>query len=168
MDSDVLFFSSPNDLINGMEGSHDSGSANNLYSVDVDHVYTYRLDPTKIENLLGRPIISRLNAGLIRIRQNAINLWRVERYLRQLDFWSDTGEPKHLTEQTVRAMELTLEGALPLPSTYAICPNPEKTPGLVSGHYCGGGYWASLYYTLGLPYLAKIFLAQKIEGQSVM
>jgi hypothetical protein len=36
--------------------------------------------------------------------------------------------------------------------TYSICGDPNT---VVTGHYCGGGYWASRLYREGLPVLAE-------------
>lgn len=154
LDSDVLFFSHPRKLIDQIDTINETTNFTNLYSTDVTDAYS--LKSADLANLLGKKTIKRLNAGLLRVCQSSIDFKRIEKYLHHPDFYNQDGTVHYYAEQTLWAMELTISNALALPNTYAICPNTEE-PELVSGHFCGGGYWASLFYTRGLPRLAQTF-----------
>ncbi|MFN6460351.1 MAG: hypothetical protein RMZ41_000705 [Nostoc sp. DedVER02] len=155
LDSDVLFFSRPQELLDGIEANENPADLTNLYSVD--NSYRYSLQSTELATLLGKDCIERFNPGVLRAYQGTLDFMRIEQYLQCKDFWNEDGTANYYAELTLWAMELTRSNALPLPNTYAICPDP-KSPNVVSGHYCGGGYWASLFYTRGLPCLASSFL----------
>ncbi|MBW4646746.1 MAG: hypothetical protein KME23_27795 [Goleter apudmare HA4340-LM2] len=154
LDSDVLFFSRPQELINGIESVDDIFHFPNLYSQDVCDAYS--LKELDLVNLLQKDPIKRLNAGVLRVNRGSIDFKKIEEYLKHPDFYHEDGRADYYTEQTLWAMEFTRLNALPLPNTYAICPSTDE-PNLVSGHFCGGGYWASLLYTRGLPRLAETF-----------
>jgi len=141
MDSDVLFYHKPVEILQPY----------NFYSVD--NGYRYSFSASEMDELLGRKTIGRCNSGLIRIRRGQVDFEQIERWLSHPGFWTTVGSANYFAEQTLWAMVLTLAEARPLPETYRICaPEPEK---FTYGHYCGGGYWASLYYTRGLPYLRQ-------------
>lgn len=151
LDADVLFFATPSELT---VGHPDYDRANVYYSLDSS--YSYALSPVEIAALLGREGVSRLNSGILRLQSTTLNLPRIEGYLNHPGLMVDGKTASYYTEQTIFALEFTEARALPLPATYAICA-PEPTE-FVAGHYCGGSYWASLFYTRGLPYLANILL----------
>jgi hypothetical protein len=57
------------------------------------------------------------------------------------------------TEQTVYACSLARHGAVSLDAdAYTIYGNPST---VTTGHYCGGGHWASWLYSEGLPLLSQ-------------
>ena len=155
LDSDVLFFSRPNELIDGLETIEEDKDLPNLYSTD--NGYRYCIDPTELASLIGKDCIERFNPGVLRVRRGTLNFQRIEQYLQYPLFWAQNGTGNYYAELTLWAMELTIAGAHPLPDTYAICPSIHE-PHLVSGHYCGGGYWKTLYYSQGLPSLVPIFI----------
>ena len=150
LDSDVLFYAPPREMM-----LSETNRAENLYSVD--NGYRYALPPEVLDRALGQPCIERFNPGMMRVRRDTLSFAQVEEDLQLRDFWMTSHTPQLFAELTLWAMALTRAGAHPLPPAYAICPY-AGAPGVVAGHYCGGGYWASLYYTQGLPYLrARIF-----------
>ncbi len=150
LDSDVLFYAPPRELV-----LSETNHAENLYSVD--NGYRYALPPDVLDHALGQPCIERFNPGMMRVRRDTLSFAHVEEDLQLRDFWITPHIPHFFAELTLWAMALTRAGAQPLPSAYAICPY-AGAQGVVAGHYCGGGYWASLYYTQGLPYLrARMF-----------
>jgi hypothetical protein len=156
LDSDVLFFQRPSELLSASDHA-----LQNRYLVD--NGYRYCLEREELSAMLGKECIERLNPGILCVRSDVLNCERIEQYLVHPRFWNEDGSGNYYAELTLWAMELTLAGALPLSRHYAICPC-EFEPGLVAGHYCGGGYWASLFYSRGLPYLAKIFLNSDSVG----
>ncbi|MDW8228165.1 MAG: hypothetical protein RMJ60_10295, partial [Anaerolineales bacterium] len=154
LDSDVLFFRCPDQLLSGLTNVSDS-EFQNFYSVD--NGYRYCIGREELLALMGRRVNERLNPGILRVKADVLSWQRIEEYLKHPGFWNADGTGNYYAEMTLWAMELTLADALPLSPHYAICPY-ELTRDLVAGHYCGGGYWASYYYTFGLPYLARVFL----------
>ncbi|MDZ8188208.1 MAG: hypothetical protein RMX96_25560 [Nostoc sp. ChiSLP02] len=155
LDSDVLFFSHPKELIAGMKATAYPSEVTNLYSPD--NGYRYCLQSTELANLLGKDCIEKFNPGVVRSRKDTLDFERIERYLQHPHFWNADGTGNYYAELTLWAMELSKSNTVALPDTYAICPSTDE-PGLVAGHYCGGGYWASLFYSRGLPRLATTFL----------
>ncbi|MBW4476377.1 MAG: hypothetical protein KME54_05750 [Tolypothrix brevis GSE-NOS-MK-07-07A] len=156
LDSDVLFFSHPQELIDGIESVDNASNISNLYFVDFCNAYT--LQPAELATLLGENCIEKVNTGVLRVRQNILDFKRIERYLQQAQFSYEKGKFNHFAEQTLWAMELTKSNnTLPLPNTYAIAPSGEEAD-LVSGHFCGGGYSTTMFYRAGLPRLAASFL----------
>ncbi|MDZ8055071.1 MAG: hypothetical protein RMX68_005320 [Aulosira sp. ZfuVER01] len=153
----MLFFAHPQELIDGMGTDENMPEFTNLYSVDVGTRSTYSLQEPELANLLGKNCIEKLNAGVLRVRRDNIDFQRIEQYLQHPHFWNPDGTPDYYTEQTLWAMEFSNSNSFSLPDTYAICPKTDE-PKLVSGHYCGGGYWGSLFYARGLPVLAASFL----------
>jgi hypothetical protein len=155
LDSDVLFFSPPQELIADIQNHEYTSDFTNLYSTD--NGYRYCLDSTNLANLLGKNCIKKFNPGILGAHQSTLNFQRIEEYLQNPFFWNGDGTGNYYAELTLWAMELTKSNALPLPNTYAICPSTNE-PDLVAGHYCGGGYWSSFFYTRGLPRLTSSFL----------
>jgi hypothetical protein len=156
IDSDVLFFSCPQELINGIEAAKYTSEIPNLYSTDVQNAYT--LQPSDLKTLLGKDCIERVNVGVLRVHQDTLDFRRIEQDMQQIYSWYEEDRISYFIEQTLWAMELTSSNnALPLPNTYALAPS-GKEPELVSGHFCGGGYSTTMLYRAGLPRLAAIFL----------
>jgi hypothetical protein len=146
LDSDVLFFRRPAELL--------SEEPTSLYSPD--NGFRYCLGPEVMQALLGGPCIAGFNPGVVRTRRTVLDLAFVEQCLERQEFWGSGTRPHYYAELTLWAMQLTIAGARPLPASYAITP-PLDGPIPVSGHYCGGGYPATWFYSQGLPRLAREF-----------
>lgn len=155
LDSDVLFFSSPVELIEGLDAPSE---VNNLYSPDNNYVYC--LSPNEMTVFVGESFLRFVNPGILRANSGSIDLERIERYLEYPAFWNKDGTANYFAELTLWAMELTKSAAAPLSNAYSICGDPRQT-NLVSGHYCGGGYFGGLFYTAGLSVLAPILLERQ-------
>jgi hypothetical protein len=141
MDSDVLFYRKPLEVL----------QADNLYSCD--NGYRYCLDENQMIELLGRPCIERFNPGIMKIQRKEVAFNQVESWLTHPGFWKKDGTGNYYAELTLWAMILTTADATPLPDNYRICaPDPAQ---FTYGHYCGGGYWASLFYTRGILFLKQ-------------
>lgn len=156
LDSDVLFFAPPHEVVADFESSDQNMQLVDLYSLD--NGYRYSLEPQELRVLLGKKCIERFNPGLLRASHNTVDFQRIEGFLQHPGFWTPDGGGDYYAELTLWAMEMTLSGAVPLPSTYAICSPNVGDSDVIFGHYCGGGYWADLYYTRGLPFLASHLL----------
>ncbi|MBV8713445.1 MAG: hypothetical protein JO020_02070 [Chloroflexi bacterium] len=146
LDSDVLFFRAPCELTAPTEA--------NLYSPD--NGYRYCLNPQDLREILGRECIPAFNPGVIRVKRSVLDFQKVEQYLQRAEFWGSGSRPHYYAELTLWAMLLTSAGARPLPASYAITPSLDgESP--VSGHFCGGGYPSTWFYSRGLPHLAAEF-----------
>jgi len=99
LDSDVLFYSRPSELLAGLEETRENLSLPNLYSVD--NGYRYCLDREELEVLLGQPCIEQFNPGLIRVNRDVLVLDRIERYLEHPSFWNEDGTGNYYTELTL-------------------------------------------------------------------
>jgi hypothetical protein len=151
LDSDVLFFRRPSELVDDLVESGNPEPPS-LYSPD--NGFRYCLSPETLRSLLGQECIAYVNTGVVRSTRSVLDLPRIERYLQHPDFWGTGPRPSHYAEQTLWAMQLTAAGARQLPPGYAITP-PLDGPIPASGHFCGGGYPATWFYSRGLPRLAS-------------
>jgi hypothetical protein len=144
IDSDVLFYRHGSELFeHGLRYSCDNG-------------YRYCLPPQELQDLLGRPCVGHLNPGVMPIPRRAVNFELLEHWLEHSAFWTSRGVGHYYAELTLWAMLATIAGGKPLPPAYASCaPEPQN---FVAGHYCGGGYWASPFYTRGIPFLRQRLL----------
>jgi hypothetical protein len=146
LDSDVLFFQPPYELFGSSE--------TNLFSPD--NGYRYCLSPVVLREVLGAECIQAFNPGVVRVNRGVLDLQKVEHYLQRPEFWGSGSRPHYYAELTLWAMLLTTAGAQPLPASYAIAPELVSTIP-VSGHFCGGGFPATWFYSRGLPRLAAEF-----------
>jgi hypothetical protein len=153
LDSDVLFFRTPNELVEDVVESGDSAPVS-LYSPD--NGYRYCLSPELLSELLGQACITDFNPGVVRASRSVLDLPSIERYLQRPEFWGSSSRPHYYGELTLWAMQLTKAGARQLPASYAITPPLDRAIP-TSGHFCGGGYPATWFYSRGLPRLAKEF-----------
>jgi hypothetical protein len=153
LDSDVLFFKRPDELVDGIHQLTQDALIN-LYSPD--NGFRYCLGRETLHALLGEECIAEFNPGIMRTHRNVLDLERVEAYLQRPEFWGSGSRPHYYAELTLWAMLLTSAGARRLPANYAITP-PLDGPVPASGHYCGGGYPATWFYSRGLPRLAHAF-----------
>lgn len=150
MDSDVLTFAYPEALVNGPDDTELKCS--HIYSLD-NHDNAYSLPRDMLELRMGRQVLRRVNAGLIKIQRNGIGLADFEDYLKKTNILNDRECSLYYSEQTAYACALARNGAVALDeASYTLCGDPEK---IITGHYCGGGYWATRFYREGLPYLSE-------------
>jgi len=117
MDSDILFFRSPEFVLKW----YDSPQAQ-LYLYDIKNAYSASID--YLSELAGRPVLQRVNAGLLGIRSVEID-WE------QIEFWSKKltvhGGSTHHVEQTLFALHLSdRECIFPDPKDYVLLPEPPE------------------------------------------
>jgi hypothetical protein len=145
LDSDVLTFAHPHDLLSGLGGLH-------KYSID-NNDHAYSLDRRELERRVGAPVLPRLNAGLLRVERSGLGLESFEEVLRKTRLLSDPNARLYYSEQAVYACALPRHGAVGLDmGAYTICGDPSA---VTTGHYCGFGYSATRLYREGLPTLSK-------------
>lgn len=150
IDSDVLTFSTPRPLL----GDPDSERSRQLHMYSLDNNdHRYSLPEALLAERTGQPVLHRLNAGLVKVWRQRIDLADIENVLRKTNILNDSSANMYYSEQAVYACALATGGAVPLDEKlYTLCGDPKE---IVTGHYCGGGYWASRFYREGLPFLCK-------------
>jgi hypothetical protein len=153
LDSDVLFFRRPDELLADLADPCQL-ELPSLYSRDNGDRYC--LTSETLTQMLGRECIAFFNPGVVRTNRTVLDAQRIEHYLERPEFWGTASRPHYYAELTLWAMLLTAVGARPLPPTYAITP-PLTGVLPTSGHYCGGGYPATWFYSQALPHLAHQF-----------
>ncbi|GEM_PF-6248492 len=137
LDSDILTFRRPTQLIDGQ---------GHLFSLDHND-YGYSFPPRVLRYLLGRDVIERVCAGLLRVDRGAFSLERLEEHLRATDLLHDPRANFVHTEQTLYGCEMAVEGAACLdPNAYATWWDPH-TPQIAMMHYCGGIAWSPQYHS---------------------
>ena len=111
LDSDILFFSEPTELLQRIE---DPGYLLNTVNGDVSSAYT--IDPQVVKDRLSFDVIDRFNSGLGLIHKASFNLDWIEEFLALPDilghFWR--------IEQTLYALLSSRFGAELLPSAYDV------------------------------------------------
>jgi hypothetical protein len=121
-----------------------------------DNGYRACVSRLEFEQMAGTPPLANCNAGLLGVARLAVDLDAIERWLENSNFWPDN-QPSYYAEQTIWSLLMARNRAECLGRGYDICspfPDAEDT---ICGHYCGGGYWSTLFYWRGLPFLAKRF-----------
>ena len=148
LDSDILTYREPRRI-------EDHASRKELFFSE-DNGYRSCLTQAEYEQLVGMPHTVNCNSGLLGARKNAIDLDLIDNWLESPGFWQIPYEKAtHYTEQAIWSLLLARGGAASLGSGYDISSTDLDAPSMITGHYCGGGYWSSLFYWRGLPYLAQ-------------
>ncbi|HEU5119337.1 MAG TPA: hypothetical protein VFT74_22285 [Isosphaeraceae bacterium] len=153
IDSDVLFFRRPTDLIRP-----EGGWPVNLYNGDAGHWYTMELDDLEAKVGVRPPVF--LNAGLAVVRRESIDLDRIEQWLSVPEMWQ--GDP-WLLEQTLHALCSTVHGIALLPSTYLVSTEPGLPADLISKHY--PGFFRPLLYQEGMARLIESGFLDRLREQ---
>jgi hypothetical protein len=111
LDSDILFFAEPIELLQRIEDSSYS-----LNTVNGDTASAYTIDPQVVEERLGFEVIDRFNSGLGLIHKASMRLDWIEEFLALPDiighFWR--------VEQTLYALFSSRFGAELLPPSYSV------------------------------------------------
>lgn len=141
LDSDVLFFESPNELLRRIDFKNPRNSAN------PDCASAYTIDPETVSKRFGFALAERFNSGLALIHTNSVPLDWVETFL-ELD-----GIHAHpwRVEQTLLALCSSRYGLELLPEEYAV----RLQPGIAGPckHYVGR--IRHLFYKEGIPTLIR-------------
>jgi hypothetical protein len=151
LDSDVLTFQHPQELV---EAKSLGATTPHIFSQD-NNDQSYPLPADVLQGRAKTVVLKRLNSGLLRIERSGLDLHDIEDCLRETNLLTDPQSILRYVEQGVYACCLARHGAVGLhPDRYTICGDPRE---VVTGHYCGGGYWASRFYREGVPYLVHKF-----------
>lgn len=150
LDSDILFFGHPSELIQRLLDPVHSANTLNL-----DWNYGYSLSEETIRKYLPEfPFIPHINSGLGLIHRGSIPLDWAEEILSCPDIL----ERPHCVEQTIIALCSSRHGFTPLPDAYTVSLNPRK-PGQPVKHYTSP--IRPLFYREGVAELGKCLLAKQ-------
>jgi len=147
LDSDCLHFRVPAEVKAWADGGADL-----RYIADINE-YSLCAPPEVLEEICGAPVPTYFCAGYQCVPKAAVNLDKIERFLSGECFESQlsSGRFSHVAEQSLYAMLGASFGASVLPNTYATCPDPHDGVS-VMGHFCGGTFRRTWFYTKGLPF----------------
>jgi hypothetical protein len=127
LDTDVLFFRRPDDL---MILPADVPAAPHLLMRD--DFLSYRITPDRARTDLGVDLVPLANTGVMRLITDDIDLAACERFMMHPDL---AHQHWHL-EQTLHALNASAQGRLELlPNSYAMSEGLLTTPGLIARHY---------------------------------
>jgi hypothetical protein len=150
LDSDCLHFRRPEDVL-----AWTKGPARVRFIADA-HPASLCAPPEELARICGATLPEFFCAGYLCVPNGAVDFDRIERYLSEECFERQlaTGRFEHVAEQSLYAMEAARMRADVLPATYATCPD---VPGrdAVMGHFCGGSYARTWFYTKGLPLVRR-------------
>jgi len=143
LDSDVLFFSEPKDLVEKVENP---AYRLNCFNADISSAYT--VTPEVVGEKLGFGIMPRINSGLAIIHRQSFVLSDIEQYLSLPGIYSHFWR----IEQTIYALLSSRFGAELLPQPYDVRLGSDK--GLsVCRHYVGE--IRHLLYGEGIRHLSR-------------
>lgn len=149
LDSDVLFFKEPTELLRRIE---DPSYVKNCVNSDVDSAYT--VEPSVVRERCNVDLIPRFNSGLGVIHKRSLNLDWIEEFLGLPDiighFWR--------IEQTLYALCSSRHGVELLPPDYDVFLEGQVKH-RASRHYVGA--IRHLMYSEGIRKLAPIMTAKK-------
>jgi hypothetical protein len=149
LDSDILFYRKSELLRNYV-------SLQNRFFME-DAGYSLSLTPAEFQSLTNAVLPRNFNSGFIGLPRTIVDLELVEQWLSHRSFWEKPGEKlSYVTEQTIWAGLLGRNDASALDSSFGVFPTRPITGSISGVHYCGGGYWSSLFYWRGIPHLARI------------
>ena len=148
LDTDVLFFAQPTELLDAVAGNSSVGVFNR------DQKSWYTITPQLARERLGIELPERLNAGLGLVPRALLNLTRAEHWLAAApELLSETW----LTEQTIQALYAGLNGVRFLPETYVLSTEPGLATadgrGLVAKHYAS--HPRPLLFREGIPHVLR-------------
>lgn len=140
LDSDVITYRRPEQLLSSITACFMP-----------DNRYAYCVPESIFKEIAATSNLIYMNAGLLKVWPAQISLQQLEQDLTSLQTQSVGNAPDFYTEQTLWALQLHRLGAAAL-SHSGICYGPGDGSS-ITGHFCGGGYWASLIYTEAIPHV---------------
>jgi hypothetical protein len=152
LDSDVLFFREPAELLRSIEDR-----SYRLNTVNRDIASAYTVDPVEVKSRTGINLIERFNSGLGLIHKDSLRLNWIEEFLElpgilEGHFWR--------IEQTLQALCSSRFGVELLPETYDI----RLSGGINNSpcrHYVGA--IRHLFYKEGIGWLVRGGLLQELR-----
>ena len=148
LDSDILTYRPPQLIADLAHRGQCFFSEDNDYRVCVSRL--------EFEQLAGSSLSANCNCGLLGVAKPVVDLDIIERWLENSNFWPNN-KASYYAEQTIWSLLMARTRAECLGRGYDICSPFPESEDTISGHYCGGGYWSTLFYWRGLPFLARRF-----------
>lgn len=146
LDSDVLFFKKPSELLAAIDASPPGV----LFQRDAGSTYNLSFEDAKAD--LGITLEPQVNTGIMLFNRQSVDLRRCEELLAH----TGVARPTGWIEQTLYALLASEQRAVSyLPSTYLVSLEPDgNLPTLVARHYAGP---SRRYLTEeGLPFAARL------------
>lgn len=146
LDSDILFFRRPDEVLEWFE------TPRAIYMQDIQNAYGYT--PALMRELVGCEVPNKVNVGLYALDRSRINWSRVEEWC-----WTQIEREKrnYLQEQGLTALLMARQSALPLSAKdYLLMPdvNEGRSPKSVMHHFVSASKRS--YFQYGWPIIAKI------------
>ena len=156
LDSDILFFIRPEELLSAVAAQ----APVNLFNRDGKTWYT--VSPQAAKTRYGFTLIEQINAGLGLVRRKSLPLAMLEEFLADPDILTDPW----LTEQTLQALCASKVGGELLPDTYLVSMEPGLTTAdgrpLVAKHY--PGFFRPYFYWEGIVHLIRQGFLDPVRG----
>jgi hypothetical protein len=145
LDSDLLFFRPPSEIIAAAE----SAGGSNTITVQRDIESTYNIDAVHAKSKWGIDLPEQVNTGVIVCRRDGLSLEQCEQWLGD----PDVARPTGWVEQTLYAMSAATRVRY-LPDTYLVSRQANlDQSSLIMRHYAGDT--RKLLTDEGMPYLVK-------------
>jgi hypothetical protein len=151
LDSDILFFDRPHEIEQMVQ------SGRNGYSVDFGFVDGYCAGVAR--KVKGKDDVAVVNSGIVIIKDDAIDLARVEVALSHAELWSNES-PNWFAEQAAFCIEMNSIKADALSSRYAIVGRTLKIADYDAVHFCASSARRRLFYSDGLPAVLRSIVLQ--------
>ena len=154
LDSDVIFFQTPKEILAWADSCSDSC----LYNEDTKEKFC--IPRGGIEAALGVELLPRFNSGLVLMQKAAMDLALAEKFF--ATFEANAHAPQFF-EQTLYALMASTNpgGGSALPRSYNISWNYWRDPGSVCRHYVGD-FKHDLLYIEGAPFLLAALLGDRL------
>lgn len=146
LDSDVLFFRSPVELVDAAE-DHERG-----WMFQRDVASTYNMSSVEAERVAGVCLAPQINTGIAVLPRARIDLRRCEQYVAEAAIDGSLG----WIEQTLYALLASVDGQISyLPPTYLVSLAPRSNiDALIARHYAGPS--RPFFTEEGIPYLLNL------------
>lgn len=143
LDSDILFFANPTELIRRIEDL-----SYRLSTLNKDWQVAYTVRPPEIQRYVDFPIVDQINSGLGLLHKDTVRFEAIEQYLRIPGVIGH----HHQIEQTLIALACSEHGFEFLPNEYDVRVN-DGNPDFPCRHYTGP--IRHLMYKYGMRHLVK-------------
>jgi hypothetical protein len=164
VDSDVLFFANPTEILDAVAGNRPVNLFNAITHLEDKSQHWFAISKEAVWQRYGIELNDDLNAGLGLVRRDSLTLPMMEEFLGDPDILSEPW----LTEQTLQALCGARVGMELLPPTYQVStlPGLTATDGrpLVAKHYPG---LRPYFYGEGIAYLVRQDFLDPVRGIGV-
>jgi hypothetical protein len=150
VDSDVLFFSDPKEILKWAAGP--VAAARFMF----DPITFYFPRRETLSDWRGKPILDHVNGGLVLFPSGWHDLALTEQLL--AEFWDAPGRSWHI-EQSILALQLSRLAGTPLSEEHEVSFHPQRRRYCVARHYVGSGPVRDYFFTEGVAVLCRFLLS---------